>query len=99
MALTNAGGAHMPTKLISPCVGNTPLSKGEATRRKNKKERKKNTDPIPDSPRYAAQVRRENEARALAQENERNATAKKGNESAKAGLQELLALLVAKTHC
>jgi hypothetical protein len=99
MALTRTGAAIQPVRTISPCAGNAPFSKGEAARKKNKKERKKNTDPIPDSPRYVAQVKKERAAQAIAQQNERNATAKKGNEAAKTGLQEILALLVAKTHC
>lgn len=62
MAILYGGGPKQPVPTIIISSTNNPLSKGELQRKK-KKGRKKNEEPIADTPRYKAKVQREWEAR------------------------------------
>lgn len=57
-----AGAPLQPIKPVSSSPGDAPLSKGELTRKKNKRE--KNKEPIApeDEPRYVAKVQKQREA-------------------------------------
>lgn len=80
MSLNQFGGARESAKPINLSSASTPLSKGELHKRTGK-GRRKNEEPIADTPRYVARVKRERAALALLQK-QKDEEAKEGDSKA-----------------